>query len=493
MIPSFTIPFELTKGIAGFDIKVVSGSSFDIIVNVTRNEAVEDITGTTWTLKYSDRASTWSDTVAGSVTDAANGEVTFSIRADITATGNWVAAINAVSGGNTVYQIIGRLTVQKQVSGGAVAPTGTVFDWSAYDSFLATATDGPVRAGTGITAATNADGSLTFSVSGGGSGGHTIQEEGVSLTQRTNLNFIGSAITAADDAGNDATTITVDVSDKQPLDAQLTSLAALVPGAENRMITSDGLGGFQMAGTTTVRNNLGLGTADDVVFSTITADGPNLSNLDASQLSSGTVPDARFPATLPAASGVNLTALNASNLASGTVPTARLPAAALSLPEIQISPNDFDGPNATGSVDDCGFVPGGLDDATYHIHGIGVDTSSATQQSRDYIAVVDVPSTWTAYATTECFRFVVWAESSTSTDCKYDLEISRTTSIGTSETTIYTASNQTFTSSGVPQEISIDRASLIDTTVADRLVIRFRLYCRNNLASYIAGGVCRGE
>ena len=39
---------------------------------------------------------------------------------------------------------------------------------------------------------------------------------------------------------------------------------------------------------------------------------------------SGTIPDARFPATLPAASGVNLTALNASNLGSGTVPTARL-------------------------------------------------------------------------------------------------------------------------------------------------------------------------
>ena len=52
--------------------------------------------------------------------------------------------------------------------------------------------------------------------------------------------------------------------------------------------------------------------------------GSNLTNLNASNLSSGTVPDARFPATLPAASGVNLTALNASNLGSGTVPTARL-------------------------------------------------------------------------------------------------------------------------------------------------------------------------
>ena len=47
---------------------------------------------------------------------------------------------------------------------------------------------------------------------------------------------------------------------------------------------------------------------------------------NASNLDSGTVPDARFPATLPAVSGANLTSLNASNLGSGTVPDARFPA-----------------------------------------------------------------------------------------------------------------------------------------------------------------------
>jgi len=52
--------------------------------------------------------------------------------------------------------------------------------------------------------------------------------------------------------------------------------------------------------------------------------GSGLTALNASNLASGTVADARFPATLPASSGVNLTALNASNLGSGTVPTARL-------------------------------------------------------------------------------------------------------------------------------------------------------------------------
>jgi hypothetical protein len=54
--------------------------------------------------------------------------------------------------------------------------------------------------------------------------------------------------------------------------------------------------------------------------------GSNLTNLNASNLASGTVPDARFPATLPAANGSALTDLNATNLASGTVPDARFPA-----------------------------------------------------------------------------------------------------------------------------------------------------------------------
>ena len=52
--------------------------------------------------------------------------------------------------------------------------------------------------------------------------------------------------------------------------------------------------------------------------------GSALTNLNASNLASGTVPDARFPATLPAISGANLTNLDASDLASGTVPIARI-------------------------------------------------------------------------------------------------------------------------------------------------------------------------
>jgi hypothetical protein len=73
-------------------------------------------------------------------------------------------------------------------------------------------------------------------------------------------------------------------------------------------------------------SNLSSGTVPDARFpATLPAiSGANLTNLDASDLASGTVPDARFPATLPAISGANLTNLDASDLASGTVPIARI-------------------------------------------------------------------------------------------------------------------------------------------------------------------------
>lgn len=42
-----------------------------------------------------------------------------------------------------------------------------------------------------------------------GSGGHIIQDEGVPLTARGNLNFVGASVEVTDDAGNDATVVTI--------------------------------------------------------------------------------------------------------------------------------------------------------------------------------------------------------------------------------------------------------------------------------------------
>lgn len=60
---------------------------------------------------------------------------------------------------------------------------------------------------------------LSATVSGGGAGYTTVQEEGTSLAQRTTLNFIGTGFTASDNSGASKTEIT--------LDATLNALAGL--------------------------------------------------------------------------------------------------------------------------------------------------------------------------------------------------------------------------------------------------------------------------
>lgn len=61
---------------------------------------------------------------------------------------------------------------------------------------------------TGATVTNDADGAVKVAITGTG-GGHTIQDEGTPLTQRTNLNFIGASVTVTDDLANDATKVTI--------------------------------------------------------------------------------------------------------------------------------------------------------------------------------------------------------------------------------------------------------------------------------------------
>ncbi len=50
---------------------------------------------------------------------------------------------------------------------------------------------------------------LLTGTGGGGTNGHTIQDEGTPLTQRANLNFVGAGVAVTDDAGNDASVVTI--------------------------------------------------------------------------------------------------------------------------------------------------------------------------------------------------------------------------------------------------------------------------------------------
>lgn len=80
---------------------------------------------------------------------------------------------------------------------------------------------------------------------GGGSGGHTIEEDGTPLTARTGLNFVGAGITATDDAGGDETDITLDADLTDLADGTLS--AAAIDGAITRDTEWDTIGEIETA------------------------------------------------------------------------------------------------------------------------------------------------------------------------------------------------------------------------------------------------------
>jgi plastocyanin len=103
---------------------------------------------------------------------------------------------------------------------------------------------------------------------------------------------------------------------------------------DNAIIRYDGTTGTIIQNSSATISDAGLLTATN-----FSGGGAALTALNATELTSGTIPNARFPATLPAVSGVNLTALpatlpaasganltalNATELTSGTVPVLRL-------------------------------------------------------------------------------------------------------------------------------------------------------------------------
>lgn len=132
---------------------------------------------------------------------------------------------------------------------------------------------------------------------------------------------------------------------------------------DNAIVRYNGTSGTSIQTSTASISDGGLITA-----TSFSGSGANLTALNATQLTSGTVPDARFPATLPAVSGLNLTALNASNLGSGTVPDARFP---ITLPAI--SGTNLTALNATnlssGTVPVARLGASGTRDATTYLRG----------------------------------------------------------------------------------------------------------------------------
>ena len=83
--------------------------------------------------------------------------------------------------------------------------------------------------------------------------------------------------------------------------------------------TDGSLYGGTDAPTNTTRLNFDGNLHATSLYGSHYGDGSNLNNLDAADLASGTIPDARFPATLPASSGVELTGIVTSITAGSNI------------------------------------------------------------------------------------------------------------------------------------------------------------------------------
>ena len=103
------------------------------------------------------------------------------------------------------------------------------------------------------------------------------------------------------------------------------------------VLTYEDVTNVDSVGLITARS--GIDATGTVTATTFSGSGSSLTSLNASQLSSGTIPDARFPSVLPAVSGANLTNLP-DNVATWT------------LGADGISNYTFSGPGLTGAESD---------------------------------------------------------------------------------------------------------------------------------------------
>ena len=207
---------------------------------------------------------------------------------------------------------------------------------------------------------------------------------------------------------------------------------------DNRIVRYDGATGTIIQVSSASISDAGLLTA-----TSFSGAGTLITALNATELTSGTVPDARFPATLPATSGVNLTALNATQLTSGTVPDARFPA---TLPAVS-------GANLTA-------LPATLPAAS----GVNLTALNATQLTSGTVPIGRIGATGTASASTYLRGDNAWATVSggTTSDSFATIAVAGQSSVvadsSTDTLTLVAGTNITITTDSSTDSITIAAA-----------------------------------
>ena len=178
-----------------------------------------------------------------------------------------------------------------------------ISDLAGFTTALSTTQDLSV----GVITATSFSGDLTGDVTGDVTGNASGTAGGLSGTPNITVGAINASSGTV--SGNLSIGGTLTYQDVTNVDA-----VGMVTARKGIQVLADGINVTGVGTFNTSAKFAGITTADATgvvvtgVVSATSFDG----NLNASQLASGTVPDARFPAALPAVSGENLTNLPAS-------------------------------------------------------------------------------------------------------------------------------------------------------------------------------------
>jgi len=249
---------------------------------------------------------------------------------------------------------------------------------------------------------------------------------------------------------------------------------------DNRIVRYDGATGTIIQVSSASVSDAGLLTA-----TSFSGDGSLITALNATELTSGTIPNARFPATLPATSGVNLTALNATQLTSGTVPDARFPA---TLPAI--SGVNLTALNATqltsGTVPIGRIGATGTASASTYLRGDNSWAAVAGGSSSDSFATIAVAgqSSVVADSATDTLTLVAGTGISITTDASTDtVTITNTVSAGaTAFTGLSDAAGLTV------DKIYLPAITMLAVTNSGASAYLFDQYSGNNPTVYAISG-----
>ena len=247
-----------------------------------------------------------SSNINSAVSNASNINAAVSNASNINAAVSNATNINSVvSNASNINSVAGSITNVNNVAGAITNVNTVATNLSGVNSFAER-----YRVQSGVPSSNNDIGDLVFDTAA-----NTLKVFGSSGFQNAGSSVNGTSNRFHYDISGTPTSVTGNDANGNALAYDAGFVDVYVNGV--RMSPADIT--VTSGDTVTFANALANGDEVDIVaFGTF-----SLASMNASNLDSGTIPDARFPATLPAISGANLTNLDATDL-TGTIASARI-------------------------------------------------------------------------------------------------------------------------------------------------------------------------